>query len=69
MHKPTTSKIFGRAKQLHRNMSPAEEKFWTHLRAHLMGEVHFINQHAIGNDIVDFSPEEDDVCSPQKTHH
>ncbi len=54
MHKRTTPKIFGHAKQLHRNMSPAEAKLWTHLRAHRMGDVHFRNQHAIGNYIVDF---------------
>jgi very-short-patch-repair endonuclease len=54
MHKRTTPKIFGRAKRLHRNMSPAEAKLWAHLRAHRMGNVHFRNQHAIGNYIVDF---------------
>ena len=59
MHKRTTPKIFGRAKQLHRNMSPAEAKLWKHLRAHRMGNVHFRNQHAIGNFIVDF-------CAPRK---
>ena len=59
MHKRTTPKIFSRAKQLHRNMSPAEEKLWKHLRAHRMGDVHFRNQHAIGNYIVDF-------CAPRK---
>jgi very-short-patch-repair endonuclease len=35
-------------------MSPAEAKLWKHLRAHQMGDVHFRNQHAIGNYIVDF---------------
>lgn len=59
MHKRTTPRIFGRAKQLHRNMSPAEAKLWKHLRAHRMGDVHFRNQHAIGNYIVDF-------CAPRK---
>jgi len=54
MHKRTTPKIFGRAKQLHREMTPAEAKLWAHLRAHRMGGVHFRNQHAIGNYIVDF---------------
>ena len=54
MHKRTTPKIFGRAKELHRNMSPAEAKLWQHLRAHRMGDVHFRNQHAIGKYIVDF---------------
>ena len=59
MHKRTTPKIFGHAKQLHRNMSPAEAKLWKHLRSHRMGDVHFRNQHAIGNYIVDF-------CAPRK---
>jgi very-short-patch-repair endonuclease len=69
VHKRTTPKIFGRAKQLHRNMTPAEEKLWKYLRAHRMGDVHFRNQHAIGSYNVDFSPEGDDVCPAQKTHH
>ena len=59
MHKRTTSKIFARAKELHRNMSPAEAKLWKYLRAHRMDNVHFRNQHAIGNYIVDF-------CAPRK---
>ncbi len=59
MHKRTTPKIFGRAKELHRNMSLAEAKLWKHLRAHRMGDAHFRNQHAIGNYIVDF-------CAPRK---
>jgi len=68
MHKRTTPKIFSRAKELHRNMSPAEAKLWKHLRAHRMGDVHFRNHtcpggrcqgHAIGNYIVDF-------CAPRK---
>jgi len=59
MHKRTTPKIFRRAKELHRNMTPAEVKLWSRLRAHRMKGVHFRNQHAIGNYIVDF-------CSPRK---
>ena len=59
MHKRTTPKIFSRAKQLHRNMTPAEEKLWNYLRAHRMGDVHFRNQHAIGNYVVDF-------CAPRR---
>ena len=59
MHKRTTPKIFGRAKQLHRNMTPAEAKLWAHLRAHRMKGVHFRNQHAIGNYVVDF-------CAPRR---
>jgi very-short-patch-repair endonuclease len=59
MHKRTTPEIFRRAKELHRNLSPAEAKLWQHLRAHRMGSIHFRNQHAIGNYIVDF-------CAPRK---
>ena len=59
MHKRTSPKIFVRAKELHRNMSPAEAELWKHLRAHRMGNVHFRNQHAIGTYIVDF-------CAPRK---
>ncbi len=59
MHKRTTPKIFGRAKQNHRNMTPAEARLWSRLRAHQLQEVHFRNQHAIGNYIVDF-------CTPRR---
>jgi len=59
MHKRTTPKIFGRAKQNHRNMTPAEARLWSCLRAHQLQEVHFRNQHAIGNYIIDF-------CAPRK---
>ena len=57
-HKRTTPKIFARAKELHREMTPIEVKLWAHLRAHRMGDVHFRNQHAIGNYIADF-------CAPR----
>jgi very-short-patch-repair endonuclease len=59
MHKRTTSKVFGHAKTLHRDMTPAERKLWAHLRAHRLMEVHFRNQHAIGNYVVDF-------CAPRR---
>ena len=59
MHKRTTPKIFGRAKELHRNLTPAEAMLWTKLRAHRMAGVHFRNQHAIGSYVVDF-------CAPRK---
>lgn len=59
LHKRTTPKIFGHAKQLHRNMTPAEAKLWGRLRAHRMKDVHFRNQHAIGNYVVDF-------CAPRR---
>ena len=59
MHRRTTPKVFGHAKQLHRNMTPAEVKLWARLRAHRLEGVHFRNQHAIGNYVVDF-------CAPRK---
>ena len=59
MHKRTTPKIFGRAKELRRKMTPIEIKLWKHLRAHRMGGVHFRPQHAIGNYIADF-------CAPRR---
>src|SRR5687768_83556 len=59
MHKRTTPKIFAHAKQLHHTMTPAEAQLWKHLRAHRIGDVHFRNQHAVGNYILDF-------CSPRK---
>ena len=65
MHKRTTPKIFRRAKELHRNMSPAEAKLWKYLRAHRIGDVHFRNQHAIGNYIVDFPQRGTVLCAPR----
>jgi len=68
MHKRTTPKVFGHAKQLHRNMTPAEVKLWARLRAHRLEGVHFRNHtcpggrgqgQAIGNYVVDF-------CAPHK---
>jgi very-short-patch-repair endonuclease len=59
MHKRTTPKIFRRAKELRRKLTPIEIKLWAHLRAHRMGGVHFRPQHAIGNFVVDF-------CAPRK---
>ena len=58
---PYTSnpKIRKNARELRKNLTPIEEKLWTHLRAHRMEGVHFRKQHAIGNYIVDF-------CSPSK---
>ena len=58
-HRRTTPKIFARAKELRREIKPAEIKLHAHLRAHRMGGVHFRSQHAIGNYIVDF-------CAPRK---
>lgn len=57
-HKRTNPKVFGHAKQLHRNLTEAEAKLWSRLRTHRMDGVHFRNQHAIGNYVVDF-------CAPR----
>ena len=59
MHKRTTPKTFRHAKELHRNMTPAEVRLWARLRAHRLEGIHFRNQHAIGNYVVDF-------CAPRK---
>jgi very-short-patch-repair endonuclease len=40
-------------------MTPAEVKLWARLRAHRLEGIHFRNQHAIGNYVVDF-------CAPRK---
>ena len=54
-HKRTTPKIFRRAKELRRNMTPAERRLWAHLRAHRLGDLGFRAQHALGRYIVDFA--------------
>jgi len=59
MHKRTTPRVFGRAKALHREMTPAERRLWSRLRAHRMHGIHFRNQHAIGHYVVDF-------CAPRR---
>ena len=59
MQKRTTPKILGHAKQLHRNMTPAEVRLWARLRTHRLEGIHFRNQHALGNYVVDF-------CAPRK---
>jgi very-short-patch-repair endonuclease len=66
MHKRTTPKVFGHAKQLHRNMTPAEVKLWARLRAHRLEGIHFRNQHAIGNYVVDFPQRGAVQCAPRK---
>lgn len=59
MHKRTTPGIFKRARELHIEMTEDEVKLRQHLRAHRMGDVHFRNQHAVGNYIIDF-------CAPRR---
>jgi very-short-patch-repair endonuclease len=43
-----------RARQLRREMTPAESKLWQRLRGHQVRGAHFRKQHAVGNFIVDF---------------
>jgi very-short-patch-repair endonuclease len=42
------------ARDLRRNMTPAEKRVWSKLRAHRMNGFKFRRQHAIGRYIVDF---------------
>jgi len=57
--KRSTPKIMRRAGELRLNLTAAEAKLWSRLRAHRLGGVGFRRQHAIGNFIVDF-------CAPSK---
>jgi very-short-patch-repair endonuclease len=43
-----------RAKELRRDMTPAERALWQHLRANRLGGFHFRRQQIIGGFIVDF---------------
>ena len=58
-HKRTTPKIFHRAKELRRALTPAERKLWARLRNHQLEGYGFRPQHAIGSFIVDF-------CCPRR---
>jgi very-short-patch-repair endonuclease len=66
LHKRTTPKIFQRAKELRRDMTPVERKFHAHLRAHRLGGVYFQPQHAIANYIVDFPQRGSVQCAPRE---
>jgi very-short-patch-repair endonuclease len=57
--KRTTPSAFFHAKELRRNLTPAERKLWTRLRDHRLNGLGFRRQHAIGSFIVDF-------CCPEK---
>jgi len=43
-----------RARQLRKQMTPAEKKLWARLRFHQLGGFHIRKQHAVGNFILDF---------------
>ena len=52
--KRTTPKGYERARQLRKELTPAEQKLWAYLRGKKLNGVSFRRQHAIGNYIVDF---------------
>ena len=52
--KRTTPKGYERARQLRKELTPAELKLWAYLRGNKLNGVSFRRQHAIGNYIVDF---------------
>jgi len=56
--KRSTPKIMRRAGELRLNLTPAEAKLWSRLRAHRLNGVGFRRQHAIGKYITDF-------CAPR----
>jgi len=43
-----------RAGELRKELTPAEQKLWAHLRGNKLNGVNFRRQHAIGSYIVDF---------------
>jgi very-short-patch-repair endonuclease len=52
-HRRTTPKVFANAKELRKNLTPAEQKLWSALRNDQLG-VNFRRQHAVGPYIADF---------------
>jgi very-short-patch-repair endonuclease len=55
----TSRKTVRISKELRQNMTDAEIKLWSRIRAHQLDNVHFRRQHAIGKYVVDF-------CAPRK---
>ena len=53
-HKRTDPQTFHFARELRRNLTPAEQRLWRRLRNHQLGGHKFRRQHAIGPFIVDF---------------
>ena len=53
-HKRATPSAFKNAKELRRNLTPAEKKLWRYLRDHQLNGFGFRRQHALGPFIVDF---------------
>jgi very-short-patch-repair endonuclease len=58
----TTSEIERRAKELRRNMTPAEREMWTLLRKHRQTGVYFRRQHPMERFIVDFCCTKEKLC-------
>ena len=54
-----------RAGELRHELTPAEKKLWSYLRAMRENGIHFRRQHAIGSYIADFSPK-GTLCAPSK---
>jgi very-short-patch-repair endonuclease len=50
----TSRKMQARARELRKEMTPAEKKLWQHLRNGQLDGSHFRKQHAVGTYIVDF---------------
>jgi len=49
-----SKEIQERARQLRRELTPAEKKLWAHLRDRQLDGFHFRKQHAVGRFILDF---------------
>jgi very-short-patch-repair endonuclease len=50
----TNPKGYERARQLRKELTPAEQRLWVYLRNNKLNGVNFRRQHAIGSYIVDF---------------
>jgi len=50
----TSAEILARARQLRREMTPAEKKLWQRLRNGQLDGAHFRKQHPVGRFILDF---------------
>ncbi len=50
----TTPKGYERARELRKNLTPAEKKLWAYLRGNKLHGIKFRRQHALGNYVVDF---------------
>jgi very-short-patch-repair endonuclease len=48
-------RLTGRARELQRNQTDAEERLWNRLRGRRLAEARFVRQYQIGNFIADFA--------------